>query len=258
MRLSLSRRVHELTRRSSNGTFVNYEKMGKGEQKLLKHGDRIDLVRPSRCADTGPCHSCLIDRLSPLAAPVAYIFEDFIALKRSLKEHEACLLTPLFSALTLSQKAVAGRYSLGRELGAYVILVSPSCMHHAHTLAHAASTRALARTLLTLSCSGNFSRVYLAYRNDDRREVAVKCIDKRRFWSSPKTKEQLLREAEILREVSHPNVISVYEVVDSEQFLYLVLELYVHILRNFLHGETSKTIAPLTAATGRRAASCST
>lgn len=77
--------------------------------------------------------------------------------------------------------------------------------------------------------SGNFSRVYHGYRNG-KTEVALKCIDKRRFWSTPKTKEQLLREADILRDVKHPNIITVYDVIDSEQFLYLVLELYAPFL----------------------------
>ena len=79
-------------------------------------------------------------------------------------------------------------------------------------------------------CSGNFSRVFLAFRKSDRKEVAIKCIDKRRFWGLPKTKEQLLREAAILREVQHPNIIAVHEVVDSAKFLYLVLELYAALL----------------------------
>ena len=88
--------------------------------------------------------------------------------------------------------------------------------------------RSLSSDSFTLA-SGNFSRVYHGYRNG-KTEVALKCIDKRRFWSTPKTKEQLLREADILREVKHPNIITVYDVIDSEQFLYLVLELYAPFL----------------------------
>jgi serine/threonine protein kinase len=56
---------------------------------------------------------------------------------------------------------------------------------------------------------------------------AIKIINKRKFWHLSKSREQILREIEILKKVKHPNIISYVDIFDSEHYIYLVLELYV-------------------------------
>jgi serine/threonine-protein kinase Chk2 len=73
--------------------------------------------------------------------------------------------------------------------------------------------------------SGNFSVVKLAMRKDTGEYFAVKVINKRKFWHIPKTREQIVREVEVLKTIKHVNIISYLEIYDTEDTLYIVLEL---------------------------------
>lgn len=53
---------------------------------------------------------------------------------------------------------------------------------------------------------------------------AIKIIKKKK-WLKQKTKEQIMREVEILKKVNHPNIIKYEDIVDSERYLYIILEL---------------------------------
>lgn len=53
---------------------------------------------------------------------------------------------------------------------------------------------------------------------------AIKIIKKQK-WLKQKTKEQILREVEILKRVNHPNIIKYEDIVDSDRYLYIILEL---------------------------------
>ncbi len=53
---------------------------------------------------------------------------------------------------------------------------------------------------------------------------AVKIIDQRKYWNTS-TLEQIEREVTILKQIQHPNIISVIEVFSSPRYLHLVLEL---------------------------------
>eukprot|EP01104_Vermistella_antarctica_P017521 TRINITY_DN6213_c0_g1_i1.p1 TRINITY_DN6213_c0_g1~~TRINITY_DN6213_c0_g1_i1.p1 ORF type:complete len:517 (-),score=183.77 TRINITY_DN6213_c0_g1_i1:30-1580(-) len=73
--------------------------------------------------------------------------------------------------------------------------------------------------------SGSFSVVKLGVHKRTGKKVAVKIIDKKKYWHMAKTREQIQREVEILRKVQHPNVISIIDIFDTGRHLFLILEL---------------------------------
>mmetsp|Transcript_20479 Transcript_20479/g.78518 ORF Transcript_20479/g.78518 Transcript_20479/m.78518 type:complete len:508 (+) Transcript_20479:182-1705(+) len=140
---------------SSNGTFLNKEKITKGEQRMLRDKDIISLVHPTP------------DKL-------AFQYEDFTAANN----------TPAW------KKGIASRYDIIKELG-----------------------------------KGSFSVVMLGISKKTRQKVALKIIDKKKYWNMSKTSEQLAREVSILQKLKHQHIIQVIDCVENEEWLYLVLEL---------------------------------
>ena len=56
-------------------------------------------------------------------------------------------------------------------------------------------------------------------------QVAVKVINKRLVGKREYTKRNLRREAAMLRRLQHPNIVQLYEVMETENSYYLVMEL---------------------------------
>ena len=73
--------------------------------------------------------------------------------------------------------------------------------------------------------AGSFSVVKLGASKKTGKKVALKIIDKMKYWNMSKTTEQLAREVSILRKLKHKHVIQVLDCVETERWLYLVLEL---------------------------------
>ncbi|EDQ84930.1 uncharacterized protein MONBRDRAFT_34468 [Monosiga brevicollis MX1] len=69
---------------------------------------------------------------------------------------------------------------------------------------------------------GNFARVKLAKHKLTNVEVAIKVIDKTRLKESHMLK--VMREVRILKMLNHPNIVKLYEVIDTPKYLYLVME----------------------------------
>lgn len=69
---------------------------------------------------------------------------------------------------------------------------------------------------------GNFAKVKLARHILTGVEVAVKIIDKTSLNESNLAK--LLREVDIMKRLDHPNIVKLYEVIDTEKTLYLIIE----------------------------------
>lgn len=69
---------------------------------------------------------------------------------------------------------------------------------------------------------GNFARVKLARHRITGLEAAVKIIDKRAF--DPSKLSKLSREVRIMRLLNHPNIIELYEVIETETKIFLVME----------------------------------
>lgn len=70
--------------------------------------------------------------------------------------------------------------------------------------------------------SGSFAVVWKATHRQRDVEVAVKEIDKKLL--SAKVSENLLKEISILSTIDHPNIIRLFEAIETEERLYLVLE----------------------------------
>ncbi|XP_020216599.1 serine/threonine-protein kinase ATG1a [Cajanus cajan] len=70
--------------------------------------------------------------------------------------------------------------------------------------------------------SGSFAVVWRSRHRISGLEVAVKEIDKRQL--SPKVRENLLKEISILSTINHPNIIRLFETIQTNDRIYLVLE----------------------------------
>ena len=70
---------------------------------------------------------------------------------------------------------------------------------------------------------GAFGEVYLTSKQGSKEKYATKKIDKK-FASNPRAKRYLDNEINILKEVDHPNIIKLYDVKETTQFYYLVME----------------------------------
>ncbi|XP_028844024.1 serine/threonine-protein kinase MARK1-like isoform X1 [Denticeps clupeoides] len=69
---------------------------------------------------------------------------------------------------------------------------------------------------------GNFAKVKLARHILTGREVAVKIIDKTQL--NPTSLQKLFREVRIMKLLNHPNIVKLFEVIETEKTLYLIME----------------------------------
>ena len=76
--------------------------------------------------------------------------------------------------------------------------------------------------LLKTIGKGNFARVMLARHMLTSNEVAIKIIDKTQL--NPNSLEKLFREVSIMKIVQHPNIVKLYEVIETDKTLYLIME----------------------------------
>ena len=84
----------------------------------------------------------------------------------------------------------------------------------------------LVKDLTLLKClgKGSFGDVYLTSKQGTKQKFATKQIDKR-FTTNPLGKKYFDNEKNILNELDHPNIIKLYEVHETTQYHYLVMEL---------------------------------
>lgn len=69
---------------------------------------------------------------------------------------------------------------------------------------------------------GNFAKVKLAKHLPTSKEVAIKIIDKQVLNQS--SLQKVYREVRIMKSLDHPNIVKLFEVIESEKTLYLVME----------------------------------
>jgi serine/threonine-protein kinase len=81
--------------------------------------------------------------------------------------------------------------------------------------------------------AGTFARVYRAVHRETGRVVAVKVL-RRRHRDDPRQVEQFLREGKMGLQLRHPNIVSIYDIVNDSRTPYLVME--------FVEGETLREI----------------
>ncbi|KAM3616639.1 uncharacterized protein V6R79_021189 [Siganus canaliculatus] len=77
------------------------------------------------------------------------------------------------------------------------------------------------RLLKTIG-KGNFAKVKLARHILTGREVAIKIIDKTQL--NPTSLQKLFREVRIMKTLKHPNIVRLFEVIETDKTLYLIME----------------------------------
>ncbi|KAL3991416.1 vacuolar protein-sorting-associated protein 4 [Sarotherodon galilaeus] len=77
------------------------------------------------------------------------------------------------------------------------------------------------RLLKTIG-KGNFAKVKLARHILTGREVAIKIIDKTQL--NPTSLQKVFREVRIMKTLNHPNIVQLFEVIETEKTLYLIME----------------------------------
>lgn len=77
------------------------------------------------------------------------------------------------------------------------------------------------RLLKTIG-KGNFAKVKLAKHVPTGKEVAIKIIDKTQL--NPTSLQKLFREVRIMKMLDHPNIVKLFQVIQTDKTLYLVME----------------------------------
>ena len=78
-------------------------------------------------------------------------------------------------------------------------------------------------TLTTNLGKGAFGEVYLTSKQGTQEKFATKKIDKK-FARNPKAKKYIDNEINILKKISHENIVKYYDVIETSQYYYLVTE----------------------------------
>ena len=77
--------------------------------------------------------------------------------------------------------------------------------------------------ILSELARGGMAIVFIAYQRTLKRRIAVKILPK--IFLNPKTAELFQQEAEAAAILSHPNIIPIYEVGETEKFLFFTMQL---------------------------------
>ncbi|CAD8056637.1 unnamed protein product [Paramecium sonneborni] len=72
---------------------------------------------------------------------------------------------------------------------------------------------------------GSFASVYLAQRIEDGTKMAVKAFCKNAVYKEENGREGLINEIQIMRILDHPNLMKLYEVYETQNSIYMCLEL---------------------------------
>jgi Neu-associated kinase len=72
---------------------------------------------------------------------------------------------------------------------------------------------------------GSFAKVRLGYHLNTQQMVAVKVINKREVLKRNYLRANLRREACMMQRMQHPHIIQLYEVMETENCYYIVMEL---------------------------------
>ncbi|KAL8718660.1 MAG: hypothetical protein Q9225_004226 [Loekoesia sp. 1 TL-2023] len=71
---------------------------------------------------------------------------------------------------------------------------------------------------------GEFGKVRLGWRRDGSVQVAVKLIRREALGGNPSRLPKINREINILRELSHPNIVRLHEMAETDKYIGIVLE----------------------------------
>lgn len=85
---------------------------------------------------------------------------------------------------------------------------------------------------------GEFGKVKLGWKKDGTSQVAIKLIRRETVASNPSRLPKIYREISILRDLAHPNIVRLHEMVETERHIGIILEyasggeLFDYILNN--------------------------
>ncbi|GJD03000.1 serine threonine protein kinase [Colletotrichum higginsianum] len=71
---------------------------------------------------------------------------------------------------------------------------------------------------------GEFGKVKLGWKNDGGVQVAIKLIKRDSVGNNPSRLAKIYREIAILRGISHPNIVRLHEMVETERHIGIILE----------------------------------
>jgi serine/threonine-protein kinase len=104
-------------------------------------------------------------------------------------------------------------------------------------------------TILKELGRGNMAIIFVAYQRTLKRQIAVKVLPK--LIVTPLMAERFQQEAEAAAILSHPNIVTIYEVGETDEFLFITMQLvkgrslfdYTKMVRK--HPVPSKRILPI-------------
>lgn len=85
---------------------------------------------------------------------------------------------------------------------------------------------------------GEFGKVKLGWKRDGTIQVAIKLIRREVLGSNPTRLPKIYREISILRDLAHPNIVRLHEMVETDRHIGIIMEyasggeLFDHILNN--------------------------
>ena len=71
---------------------------------------------------------------------------------------------------------------------------------------------------------GEFGKVKLGWKKDGSVQVAIKLIRRESLGSNPSRLPKIYREISILRGLSHPNIVRLHEMVETDKYIGIILE----------------------------------
>lgn len=97
-------------------------------------------------------------------------------------------------------------------------------------------------TIVRELARGGMSIIFIAFQRTLKRQIAVKVLPKKLI--TPKTASLFQQEAESAAILYHPNIIPIYEVGETDDFLFFTMQLVVGDTLSTLLKKTSKNIIP--------------
>lgn len=71
---------------------------------------------------------------------------------------------------------------------------------------------------------GEFGKVKLGWKKDGSVQVAIKLIRLEALGTNPNRLPKIYREISILRDLSHPNIVRLHEMVETKSYIGIILE----------------------------------
>jgi calcium-dependent protein kinase len=95
---------------------------------------------------------------------------------------------------------------------------------------------------------GTFAKVYLATRIKDKAQFAIKSIKKKLLFKALNNMTCLVKGIKVLRYLDHPNIVKLYEIYESSNYVHLVMEyikgedLFNHLKRKGVYSERESSL----------------